>query len=150
MKIETATSAELHFYIATPNLYAQIILGIRQFKPYSAIVTFLQWKLNPLTLRNVRTRIGNNKYKFLIQKLVELSLYFIAEIAIRQGTPRSRLEPQCSQREETGASVIRALATLAPSAVRPRYWRHVIVPMDNAWFRRGYSSLSLAAFPPTV
>jgi hypothetical protein len=55
MKSETSTSAQFHLYIETPNLYAQIILGTRQVKPYSEVETFLQWKLNPLTLRNVRT-----------------------------------------------------------------------------------------------
>lgn len=67
-----------------------------------------------------------------IQKLVDLSLYFITVIAIRQWNPRSRLWPQCCQREEMEASVIRTLATLASSAVRPRRWRHVIMPVDVA------------------
>jgi len=75
----------------------------------------------------------------VIQRLVDLSLNFIAVFAIRQGTPRSRLGPQCCQ-HETGASVIRVLATFASSAVCPRRWRHIIVPMDDAWGRCGYSS----------
>jgi len=93
--------------------------------------------------------INTRRIETVIQKLVDLSLYFITVIAIHQGTPRSRLWPQCWQHEETGASVIRTLATLASSAVRHRRWRHVIVPMDDAWVGRGYFGYLLRlSLPP--